>query len=98
MRRGYSFVTLTVLIAALSGPSHAQSCIRPLTPIAPTDPATISEYADIIRDEFETYFSRIGRYIACLDAERSSALGEARDLTETYQLLLSTTRTNRMRN
>jgi hypothetical protein len=90
MCRDYSFVALTVLIATLSGPSHAQSCIRPLTPIAPTDPATISKYADIIRDEFETYFSRIGRYIACLDAERSSAIGEARALTETYRLLLST--------
>lgn len=90
MRRGYSFVIPAALITAFADPAGAQSCIRPLTPQAPSDPATISEYADIIRDDFEIYFSRIGRYIACLDTERASAMDEARDLTESYQLLLYT--------
>ena len=42
-----------------------------------------------IAAEFEAYFADLSNHIACLDAERSRALSEARVATEAYSTFLN---------
>ena len=50
----------------------------------------LAEYRTEIVAEYEGYFGAVSNYIACLDAERSRAMAEARSATHAYSTLLET--------
>ncbi|WP_169583551.1 hypothetical protein [Rhodobacter capsulatus] len=50
----------------------------------------MTDYRAEISAEFESYFAQVGPYIACLDAERSRSLDEARLATQSYAAFLDT--------
>ena len=50
------------------------------------------EYADLIRQDFETYLAQVQGYFRCLDAERSRAFGEAQEVSEEYGRFVETVR------
>lgn len=50
--------------------------------------SVLSEYRAEISAEFEGYFREVSHYIACIDAERARALGEARTATSAYSAFL----------
>lgn len=64
-------------------------CIAPEVPITALPEAVLSEYRAEIAAEFEAYFAELSHHIACLDAERSRALSEARVATEAYSTFLN---------
>ena len=73
-----------------TGALHAETCLAPPRPFVPSDPADAREYADLIRSDFEVYLSDVERYLRCLDAERSRAFAEAREVTEEYGRFIET--------
>jgi len=64
-------------------------CLPPQVPITELPEAVLTEYRAEIAAEFESYFTAISDHIACLDAERSRALTEARDATDAYATFLN---------
>ena len=50
----------------------------------PSDSQAASDYADIIRDDFEDYISDIQSYFRCLEQERARAFEEAREVSQDY--------------
>jgi hypothetical protein len=77
------FLLITLLLLPAL-PAHADMCLQPIRPYAPHDPATAREYADLIREDFETYLSDIQVYFRCLDLERARAFREAQEVTQEY--------------
>ncbi|WP_176518683.1 hypothetical protein [Rhodobacter maris] len=51
----------------------------------------MTDYRAEISAEFESYFAQVGPYSACLDAERSRSLDEARLAAKSYAAFLDTT-------
>lgn len=86
---------LVALAAAflVSAPTAAQPevirCLLPQVPITELPEAVLTEYRAEIAAEFESYFTAISDHIACLDAERSRALTEARDAADAYAAFLN---------
>lgn len=76
-----------ILFIAANGPARAQDgiCLPPEEPNVPSDDATFSDYADLIAEEFERYFSEFSPYIACLDAARIDAFARAREVSAKHQ-------------
>lgn len=76
-----------ILLIAAYGPARAQDtiCLPPEEPNVPGDDATFREYADLIAEEFERYFSEFSPYIACLDAARLDAFARAREISAKHQ-------------
>ncbi|AUH35625.1 hypothetical protein [Paracoccus tegillarcae] len=74
-------------LLAFSGPTLGQDriCVPPEEPFMPDDDATFSEYADIVAEDFERYFSEFSPYIACLDAARLEAFARAREISTRHQ-------------
>ncbi len=68
--------------------SGAQACLAPPRPFVPADPSVESGYAEIIRAEFEDYFTNVQKYFRCLDAERARLFDEARDVSGEYENFL----------
>lgn len=83
MRAGFRLIVLL----AFGGPAVGQDriCIPPDEPFMPGDDATFSEYADIVAEDFERYFSEFSPYIACLDAARLAAFARAREISVRHQ-------------
>ncbi|MFD1797909.1 hypothetical protein FQV27_17870 [Paracoccus aurantiacus] len=83
MRRLFALI----LLLAACGSARAQDriCLPPAEPIVPIDDATFSEYADLIAEEFERYFSEVSPYIACLDAVRQHTFARAREISEQHR-------------
>ena len=73
-----------VLLACAPRPSFAESCLAPARPFVPNDSQAVLNYADIIRQDIESYISNIQRYFLCLDAERARAFEGAREVSEEY--------------
>jgi len=46
-------------------------------------------YADLIREDFETYIADVQDYFRCVDEERARVFSEARDVSEDYERFLS---------
>lgn len=63
-------------------------CLAPEVPITDLPEAVLVSYRAEIAAEFEAYFADLSDHIACLDAERSRALSEARMATEAYSAFL----------
>ena len=79
---------LILLAGSLARPAGAESCLAPVRPYVPSDPAAAREYADLIRHDFELYIEDIQAYIRCLEAERARAFEEAREVSEEYGAFL----------
>jgi hypothetical protein len=89
-------VVFAAVTCALIGvvPATAQPevirCLPPEAPITELPAEVLAEYRIEIAAEFEAYFAKLSEYIACLDAERSRAMGEAQAATEAYTRLINT--------
>ena len=79
---------LILLAGTSAGPAIAESCLAPVRPYVPSDPAAAREYADLIRKDFELYIEDIQNYFRCLEAERARAFEEAREISEEYGAFL----------
>jgi len=73
-----------VLGLGLAGPAASDTCFAPERPYVPHNPSAVSEFADLIRRDFEDYIHDIQVYFQCLDVERSRAFEEARDVSQEY--------------
>ncbi|MEL6284799.1 MAG: hypothetical protein AAFQ18_01190 [Pseudomonadota bacterium] len=79
---------LILLAGSIARPVIAESCLAPIRPFLPSDPAAAREYADLIRRDFELYIEDIQAYFRCLEAERARAFEEAREVSEEYGAFL----------
>ena len=77
----YALTTLFVLIATMA---HAETCYAPERPFVPADPDAAREYAELIRQDFETYISDVQAYFRCLEVERGRAFTEAQEVSQEY--------------
>jgi len=87
--RQYLLPILIPLGFALTSPAGAETCLAPLRPFVPSDPAAAREYADIIRRDFELYIDDIQNYFRCLETERARAFEEAREVSQEYGAFLA---------
>ncbi|WP_231014208.1 hypothetical protein [Sulfitobacter mediterraneus] len=62
----------------------ANSCLAPVRPFLPNDSQAASEYADIIRRDFQIYIKDVQEYFRCLEQERARAFEEAREVSQDY--------------
>ena len=76
-------IATAMMFLALARPALAQNtvCSPPLEPFIPADDAAFSQYADLVAEDFERYFSEFTPYIACLDAARHEAFTRARAIS-----------------
>lgn len=75
---------LAVLACALPALAQEVGCIPPVPPFVPSDPRDVQAYADLLRQDFETYIAEFGAYMRCLDAERARAFQEGQAVTREY--------------
>lgn len=68
----------------IAAPVSAETCYPPTVPFVPSDPEAQREFADMIRQDFETYIADVQEYFRCLDAERARAFEEAREVSNEY--------------
>ena len=80
-----------LILCPLSAAADPLPCLPPDPPSTALPAAVLNDYRAEISAEFESYFAQVGPYIACLDAERSRSLGEARLATKSYAAFLDTT-------
>ncbi|WP_298362704.1 hypothetical protein [uncultured Litoreibacter sp.] len=80
-----------VLWVGFAAQANAQICYPPTVPFVPNDPAAQREFADLIRQDFETYIVDVQNFFKCLDTERARTLEEARTMTEEYRRFLQAT-------
>ena len=75
------------ILLLLIHPSFAQAplCIPPEEPFVPADDAAFGEYADLVAEDFERYFSEVRPYIACLDTARQDAFARAREISAQHE-------------
>ena len=74
-----------ILLSAVVGSSvSSANCLAPQRPFVPSDPQAARGYADLIRNDFETYIQDIQSYFRCFDDERARAFQEAREVSEEY--------------
>lgn len=59
---GGAFVLLLTVQLA-----QAQTCLQPIPPFVPKNPADIREYSDILRRDMEAYFTDVEQYFRCQD-------------------------------
>lgn len=79
------------VLCPLSAATDSLPCLPPDLPSTALPAAVLTDYRAEISAEFESYFAQVGPYIACLDAERSRSLDEARLATKSYAAFLDTT-------
>jgi len=80
-----TMVTIVILSSFAAAPAVAKSCLAPQKPYLPSAPREVRAYADLLRQDFETYLSAVSDYLQCLDRERARAFREAQDVTEQYE-------------
>ena len=80
--------SVAIWMMASSTPGFAQGCMAPAVPFMPADRADIRTYADILRADFESYFTQAQAHFRCLEQERSRAFVEAQDVTAAYAQML----------
>ena len=67
-------------------------CMPPDPPRVPSRHEDARRYASLIRDDFETYFAMVSRYLSCLDDERARAFDEANETSTAYAAFLENLR------
>lgn len=80
-----------LILCPLSAAADPLPCLPPDPPSTALPAAVLTDYRAEISAEFESYFAQVGPYIACLDAERSRSLDEARLATKSYAAFLDIT-------
>ena len=75
---------VVVLAMALGTAGFAQGCVAPSAPFMPADPADIRAYADLLRQDFEAYFTDAQAYFRCLEQERRAVFDEVQQVTQAY--------------
>ena len=94
MRRRAQIMSAICVAVSVTSPAIAQPevirCLPPEAPVTDLPEAVLAKYRTEIAAEFEAYFAAVSTHIACLDAERSRALSEARVATEAYATFLNT--------
>jgi hypothetical protein len=56
MRRPGVIMPITILLLGTTAPPvSAETCLAPVRPFVPRDPADARDFADIIRSDFEIY-------------------------------------------
>lgn len=76
------------MVAALNLLSVAPAesyCLPPTRPFAPENVQALTDYADIIVQDFDLYFRDAQAYLRCLDEERARVVIEAADVTNEYR-------------
>jgi hypothetical protein len=79
-----------VLFVFMGLQAEAQTCLAPSRPFVPSDAADARRFADLIRQDFETYLADVQAYFRCLEEERTRAIAEAREVTKQYRRFLET--------
>jgi len=74
------------LVAGTTG--SAAACAPPQRPFLPQASGGRETYADLIRQDFETYFAEVQGYFRCLDEERNRAFVEAQEVSDDYAQFL----------
>ena len=77
-------VALAILFTVTTG-SAVNACVPPERPFLPASTEDIQAYADLIRQDFETYIADVQDYFRCIDEERARAFVEAQDVSEEYE-------------
>ena len=80
----------SVFMVGSAGMAIADTCLPPSRPYLPEGRSALREYADLIRQDFETYVTEVSAYFRCLDAERARVFSEAQDVTRDYQTFVET--------
>lgn len=73
-----------VMYFLVSGAGFASACVAPVPPYVPRDSQKARDYRDILRRDFEIYLRDAQAYFRCLEAERTRAFEEVRDVSEAY--------------
>ena len=84
-----AFCVVVVVSSTAFAQPEVIRCLAPEVPITDLPEAVLAEYRAEIVAEFEAYFAELSHHIACLDAERSRALSEARVAAEAYSTFLN---------
>lgn len=82
-------IAIFALANTLAAGAASGLCLPPAPPVLPREVHARQLYADLIRADFESYFSAVQLYLRCLDGERARAFGEAQRVTEDYRVFLS---------
>ena len=72
-------VAIMVMCGSASAP-----CLPPERPWLSSDATDVRAYADLIREDFESYIADVQDYFRCLDAERARAFLEAQEVSQDY--------------
>lgn len=75
-------IAASVFLALIASPVTA--CLPPERPFLPQGAEDMQRYADLIREDFETYIAEVQEYFRCIDAERARAFAEAREVSQDY--------------
>lgn len=59
-----------------------------MVPFLPENDATFKEYADLINQEFERYFTEVSIYSACLNNAHAELMAEAEAVSELHRQFL----------
>lgn len=78
-----------LLSVAVSSAANSATCLAPQRPFVPNNPAVVIEFADLIRQDFESYITDIQRHFRCLEDERVRAFKEARQVSQDYGAFVS---------
>lgn len=86
------FTPFLLLSAVLSAAGPASACVSPVRPFLPASREDMRAYADLIREDFETYIVDVQQYFRCLDEERARTFAEASKVSEDYGRFLDAIR------
>jgi hypothetical protein len=81
----FVFAALILLSLGSAALAEPMACIPPLEPFVPADDAAFREFADLVAEDFERYFSEFGPYIACLDTARQEAFDQAHRISALHE-------------
>lgn len=77
-------VLLAVVGAASLALGQEVGCTPPVPPYLPSDLRDVRAYADLLRQDFETYIAEFEAYMRCLDTERARAFKEGQAVVREY--------------
>ena len=63
-------------------------CPPPVPPIVPQDSTLLKEYADLIEQDFQTYFDALTDFSICHDQLLARTIEEAREVSVDYHTFL----------
>ena len=79
---------VAILVMASGTAGFAQGCMAPSPPFMPSDPADIRAYADLLRQDFEIYFTDAQAYFRCLERERRAVFDEVQQVTQAFAQMI----------